>query len=358
MKPNCINGARVCLKILGMNNNKYILIIGFLALLPLLFASCEKAFMEDEAGADPETVFDEVWTFADRHYSFFREKGVDWDAIYDQYREKVRPDMSQVDLFDLCAAMLYELRDGHVNLVSSFDRSRYWDWFLDSPENFYYSIVQRYYMQDRQRYIGPLQFVKLERDVFYVYYGSFANAISESNLNILINTLNSAGGRPGLIIDVRNNGGGSPDNARDIASRFTGERRFAGTNYIKNGPGHEDFRAEEVYIRPHDGPRFDGKVVVLTNRKSYSATTYFAQYMKVLPHVTLVGDATGGGGGIPAFRDLPNGWMLRLSSSRFLDPDGNSIEPGVEPHITLHLSPESIKQGRDDILEEALEILR
>lgn len=266
--------------------------------------------------------------------------------------------MGQVELFDLCAAMLYELRDGHVNLVSSFDRSRYWDWFLDSPENFYYSIVQRHYLQDRERYIGPLQFVKLERDVFYVYYGSFANAISESHLNSLINTLNAAGGRPGLIIDVRNNGGGSPDNARDIAARFTRERRFAGTNYIKNGPGHEDFRAEEVYIRPHDGPRFDGKVVVLTNRRSYSATTYFAQYMKVLPNVTLVGDTTGGGGGIPAFRDLPNGWMLRLSSSRFLDPEGNSIESGVAPHVTRHLSSGSIEQGRDDIIEEALEILR
>lgn len=339
-----------------MNKNRYI-IIGLLAMLPL-FPSCEKVFMEDEASNDPQTVFDEVWTFADRHYSFFREKEVDWDAVYDQYHEKVQFDMGPVELFDLCADMLYELRDGHVNLVSSFDRSRYWDWYLDSPENFYYSIIQRHYLQNRQRYIGPLQFVKLEQGIYYVYYGSFANTVSESNLNMLINTLDSAGGRPGLIIDVRNNGGGSPDNARDIAARFTGERRFAGTNYIKNGPGHEDFREEEVHIRPHDGPRFDGKVVVLTNRKSYSATTYFAQYMKVLPNVTLVGDTTGGGGGLPAFRDLPNGWILRLSSSRFLDPDGNSIEAGVSPHITQHLSPGSIEQGRDDIIEEALEILR
>ena len=349
--------GQTLMKIAGMKINKNIL-IGFWAFLTVLFPSCEKLFMEEEAGDDPVTVFDEIWTFADRHYSFFEEKGVDWDAIYEEYHTKVRPDMGQVELFDLCAAMLYELRDGHVNLLSSFDRSRYWEWFLESPENFYYSIVQRHYMKDRQRYIGPLQFVRLEEDIYYVYYSSFANAISESNLNMLINTLNSAGGRPGLIFDVRNNGGGSPDNARDIAARFTGEQRFAGTNYIKNGPGHEDFIAEEVYINPHEGPRFDGDVVVLTNRRSYSATTYFAQYMKILPNVTLVGDTTGGGGGIPAFRDLPNGWMLRLSSSRFLDPDGNSIESGVKPHVSLDLSPESLREGRDDIIEKAIEILR
>ncbi len=340
-----------------MKQKKNIL-IGFWALLAAVLFSCEKLFIEEEAADDPVTVFDEIWTFADRHYSFFQEKGVDWDSIYDEYRAKVRPDMGQVELFDLCAAMLYELRDGHVNLVSPFDRSRYWEWFLDSPENFYYSIVQRHYLQDRQRYLGPLQLVRLQSDVYYVYYGSFAESVSENNLNTLINTLNSAGGRPGLIFDVRNNGGGSPDNARDIAARFTNEKRFAGTNYIKSGPGHEDFIADEVYINPHDGPRFDGEVVVLTNRRSYSATTYFAQYMKVLPKVTLLGDTTGGGGGIPAFRDLPNGWMLRLSSSRFLDPEGNSIEPGVKPHIALDLSPESINEGRDDMIEKAIEIIR
>lgn len=328
-------------------------------ILPLLLLSCEKALMEPDAASDPETVFEEIWTFADRHYSFFEEKNVDWDALYDTYRPRVDPGMSPVALFDLCAEMLYELRDGHVNLLSSFDRSRYWQWYLDEPENFHYPVIERHYMQNRQRLAGPLQIVNLGHlegvdDLIYVYYGSFAQTISDSNLDLLIGSLS---GTAGLIFDVRNNGGGSPENARRLVSRFTAEKVFVGTNYRKTGPGHNDFRAEEVFIEPHNGLVHTGPVIVLTNRKSYSATTYFAQYMKALDNVTLVGDATGGGGGIPAFHDLPNGWLLRVSSSRFTGPGGQSIEPGVEPHVRVSMSEEGILEGRDDILEKAIELL-
>lgn len=325
--------------------------------LLLLLVSCEKMFMETDAGTDPETIFDEVWTFADRHYSFFEEKGVDWDEKYEQYRQEIHPDMGPVELFDVCAAMLHELRDGHVNLSSSFDRSRSWEWYLDSPENFYYSIIERNYFEGRQRYVGPLQFVALEDNIAYVYYGSFANTIGESNLDLIISSLEDAAG---LIIDVRNNGGGSTDNARKLVSRFIETEQFVGTSYIKNGPGHEDFKAQKVHIEPYDGIRYDGHVVVLTNRKSYSATNYFAQYMKTVDNVTLVGDTTGGGGGIPAFWELPNSWRLRVSSSRFVNPEGQSIESGVPPDIYAEINTEgdSLSLQKDDILEKGMDQLR
>lgn len=325
--------------------------------LLLLLVSCEKMFMDADPDTDPETIFDEVWTFADRHYSFFEEKGVDWDEKYEQYRQEIYPDMGSVELFDVCADMLHELRDGHVNLSSSFDRSRSWEWYLNSPENFYYSIIERNYFEGRQRYVGPLQFVVLDDNIAYVYYGSFANTIGKSHLDLIINNLEDAAG---LIIDVRNNGGGSTDNARKLVSRFIEEEQFVGTSYIKNGPGHEDFKTREVHVEPHDGIRYDGHVVVLTNRKSYSATNYFAQYMKALDNVTLVGDTTGGGGGIPAFWELPNSWRLRVSSSRFLSPEGQSIESGVPPDIYAEMNTEgdSLSLQKDDILEKGMDLLR
>ncbi len=343
---------------------KYVKPLCFIPVFALLMLSCEKMFMEADARKDPVSIFEEIWTFADRHYSFFDEKGVDWDSVYTSYRPQVKDDMGPVELFDLCAKMLYELRDGHVNLVSPFDRSRYWQWYLERPENFYFSIIERHYFKDRQRYFGPLQVVALpgdntEEDILYVYYGSFGNTIGEGNLDDLIFSLNE-GGFKGLIFDVRNNGGGDPTNGRNLAARFTDKKVFVGTNYIKHGPGHGDFRLEEVHIEPHDGLRFSGDVVVLTNRKSYSATTYFAQYMKALDQVTLVGDTTGGGGGLPAFRDLANGWRLRVSSTRFYNPAGESIEPGVPPHITAQIPEEgdSINLTSDEIIETAIELIR
>lgn len=320
----------------------------------LLLYSCEKLFMESDASSDPVSVFEEIWDFADKHYSFFEYKEVDWDEVYERYRPKVHQKMGAVELFDLCADMLYELKDGHVNLVSSFDRSRNWQWYLNSPENFYYSIIERFYFQDRQRFVGPLQLVDLG-EVIYVYYESFGNVISDNNLDILVASLDD---KKGLIIDVRNNGGGDPTNGSRIASRFTGVRRYAGENWIKAGPDHESYRTENVYIEPHDGKRYTGKVAVLTNRKSYSATTYFAQYMSVLDNVTLVGDTTGGGGGLPAFCDLPNGWLLRVSSSRFYSPDGPNIESGIPPDIQVDIDEqEAFEQGIDPIIEKALEVI-
>ncbi len=317
-----------------------------------LIVSCEKAVIEKDAQTDAEAVFEEVWSFADRYYSFFEYKEIDWDEVYSRYRPQVREGMSDVELFDLCADMLYELKDGHVNLVSPFDRSRYWEWYLDSPENFYYSIIERNYFKDRQRYIGPLEFLEMN-DIIYIYYGSFAQPISKGNMAQIIGALED---KSGLIIDVRNNGGGSTENARMLASHFTDEKVFAGYNYMKDGPEHDDFRRREVHIEP-SSVNYTGDVIVLTNRKSYSATTYFVQYMSELPNVTFVGDTTGGGGGMPAFRDLPNGWLLRVSSTMFYSPDGFNIESGIPPDVQVDMSKESISEGRDDILDTAVNLL-
>jgi hypothetical protein len=328
--------------------------------LPVFMHSCEKVFMKDDARTDPVSIFEDVWSFTNDHYSFFDYKQIDWNEVYNRYRPLIKDGMNSVDLFDLCAAMLFELKDGHVNLISSFDRSRNWEWFLASPENFSYPIIERNYFKGRQRFIGPLEFInllendKIRDSIIYVYYGSFARTIGEGNLDIVIRNLDK---NKGLILDVRNNGGGSIENARKLASRFTDARIFVGRNHVKTGPGHNDFRQEDIYIEPHNGSRFTGNIVVLTNRKSYSATTYFTQYMNALPNVTIIGDTTGGGGGMPAFRDLPNGWLLRVSSSRFLSPGGVNIESGIPPDIRVDMTEDSMAAGRDDILEKAIEIL-
>ncbi len=331
----------------------YALSLTVIAAMITPLQSCEKLFMGPDAQDDPVTIFEEIWDFTDKHYSFFEYKGIDWHNIYNRYRPGVTDNMNPVQLFDLCASMLYELRDGHVNLVSAFDRSRYWEWYLDSPENFSYPLIERNYFKGRQRFIGPLEFADLD-NIIYIYYGSFSDLISKNNLDILIANLK---GSRGLIIDVRNNGGGSTENAKRLASRFTDEKLLAGFNYVKTGPGYNHFRKQEIYIEPHDGERFTGNIAVLTNRKSYSATTYFTQYMNALPNVTFVGDTTGGGGGMPAFHDLPNGWLLRVSSSRFYSPQGVNIESGIPPHIQVNMSEGSMAEGRDDILEAAIEFL-
>jgi len=126
----------------------------------------------------------------------------------------------------------------------------------------------------------------------------------------------------------------------------------------KTGKGHGDFsKPTEMYLTPSDGLRWQKPVVVLTNRHSYSATNYFVSCMKSLDGVTIIGDWTGGGSGLPFTSELPNGWGVRFSASPMLDAQGSHIEFGIEPDIRVDLRKEDMDQGMDTIIERAREYL-
>ena len=73
------------------------------------------------------------------------------------------------------------------------------------------------------------------------YIGSFSNLRGENwGRNIEI-ALTEMGNIQGLIVDVRNNDGGNDRNAKDIAGRFTNERRLYRHVQWRNGPDHSDF---------------------------------------------------------------------------------------------------------------------
>jgi len=326
-------------------------------LIPVSFSlcsSCEQLWLGGEPDDDPVTNFEYLWQEANNKYSYFEYKGVDWDRIYDIYRPRVREDMTGQELFEVLADMLYELKDGHVNLSSPFDRSRNWSWYLDFPENFSANIVYRNYLGIDYRITGPLHNQVID-SILYVYYGSFGNTIDEKHIDYLVER---SKGMKGMIIDIRNNGGGSLSNGTALASAFTAKEFVYGRNRIKTGPGPDDFSPwRTLSISPRSGEKYTGNIVLLCNRRSYSASSLFAQMMRSLPHATLMGDQTGGGGGVPAYGELPNGWMYRFSSSQVLSPQGEHIEGGVPVDIPVTLDPADEARGVDTIIEAALDFL-
>lgn len=100
------------------------------------------------------------------------------------------------------------------------------------------------------------------------------------------------------------------------------------------------------------------KVVVLTNRRSYSATNDFVNSMNQFPNVTLVGDKTGGGSGLPFSSEIPNGWSIRFSASPMFDPNMNQLEFGIDPDVKVDMKSEDMQRGKDTIIETACEILK
>jgi C-terminal processing protease CtpA/Prc len=74
--------------------------------------------------------------------------------------------------------------------------------------------------------------------------------------------------------------------------------------------------------------------------------------------VTLVGDRTGGGGGIPISADLPNGWQYRFSATYQTLPDGFNIEHGIAPDIEVQTTVQDELNGRDAIIEKAIAVIK
>ena len=320
----------------------------------LFFSSCDQLMIPDDPKDEPIDIFNQLWTDVNDRYSFFDHKEIDWQEIGTTYRAKIRNDMGTKDLFDVLANMLFELRDGHVNLSTWFDRSRNWEWYQDFPNNYDQNIIDENYLKRDFWISGPLHHQFID-DVLYVNYRSFSQTITEASLQVVLERARQ--GR-GIIIDVRNNGGGSLSNAYTLASGFADSTVVVARQRIKNGPGINDFSSWEDIKVTEGESVYKGPVVVLINRRSYSATTFFAQMMKELPRALIVGDQTGGGGGIPVSGELSNGWTYRFSTTQSTDLDGRQTEDGVLPDVRIDLNPVSLENGEDNIISTAVTLIK
>lgn len=324
----------------------------------LLLPACDEDLEQDN---DVLTNYNALWTTLDQKYCFFPYKQdsiLDWRAAYNKHLPTVLECRTTEEVFYAFGALLNELKDGHVNLTSDFDVSRY---DLQGPfadnlvTNALYS--PNYLGRDYRR-AGGLSYKILPGDsVGYIYYPSFSAPFSMANINSALRHMAKC---PGIIIDIRGNGGGMVTYAEALASHFAKKKTLTGYYQRKTGPDHEAFSAPEPqYVGPSTGVNItDRPIVVLTNRKVYSAANLFTTNMKALDNVTIVGDKTGGGSGMPIGNELPCGWTVRFSSSILLDKDKRCMEWGVEPDVRVDLDLEAaLLRNEDSMIETAREII-
>ena len=316
----------------------------------MLLGGCAQ---QDEFEQDQVGNFEALWTIMDEHYSFFDYKQVDWNEVYQLYRPLVSNEMTDKELFDICGDMLKELRDGHTNLIATHDVSRYWIW-EQWPVNYDERIIDQHYLNFDYKMASGIKYQILTDNIGYLRYSSFSSGIGEGNLDLILSYLSTA---DGLIIDVRNNGGGLLTNVETLVKRFIDKRTHAGAITHKKGPGHDDFaQPYDYYFEPAKGHiHYLKPVVVLANRGSFSATNNFVSIMKGLGQVTVVGDTTGGGCGLPFTSELPNGWRVRFSSCPIMDPQGRLTEFGVAPDVRVDLDPDD--RTHDALLDTAIRLL-
>jgi len=336
-----------------MDYKKLSYLIG--CLVAALLGSCVQ---EEEFDDTPNGNFEALWTIIDEHYCFLDYKkqtlGTDWDKVHIQYRQRLSTGMNSEQLFEVLAAMLAELRDGHVNLYAAHDVGRNWSWYEDFPSNFSQEL-QDAYLGTSYRIASGLKYRILPDNVGYVVCNSFQNSLGDGNLSEVMHYLRTCSG---MILDIRDNGGGDLTTAEKLAARFTNEKRLTGYILHKTGRGRNDFSSPEAqYLEPASGVRWQKPVVVLTNRSCYSAANTFVRDMRCCPQVTILGDQTGGGSGLPFSSELPNGWSVRFSACPMLDAQMQQIEFGIQPDVAVSLTDEDRAQGRDTLIETARKLL-
>lgn len=321
----------------------------------IIFTAC---ISEDVPDNTPAGNFEALWHIIDTRYCFHSYKTdngcLDWHQVYDKYRPRISHDMTREQLFEVLCEMLAELRDGHVNLYTSADVGRYWKWHEDYPENFNENLL-KYYLGTDYRIAAGIKYRILDDNIGYIRYESFASGMGDGNLDEVMHHLRLCNG---LIVDVRNNAGGTLTYAERFTERFTNERRLVGYIAHKTGNGHDDFSSPEPeYINPSNGIRWQKRTVLLTNRSCYSATNTFVRNMKACPNVTVMGDRTGGGSGLPFSSELPNGWSVRFSACPMYDAGMNHIEFGIAPDILTSLSTDDVLRNKDTMIEAARDFL-
>ena len=307
---------------------------------------------------NPRGNFEALWRIIDEHYCFFdykqQEYGLDWHAVYNKYAPQFDDQMTEEQTFEVLTNMLGELKDGHVNLYAPFDVGRDWSWKEDYPSHFSENVLKLYLGKDYKIAAG-MKYRILNDNVAYLRCATFVNDFGAGNLDRILLYFAPCNG---LIIDLRENGGGMVTSAEALAARFTNEEVLVGYMQHKTGPGHNDFspRRQQI-LKPSKGLRWQKRVVVLTNRGVYSAANEFVKYMKCLPQVTIVGDRTGGGAGLPFSSELPNGWIVRFSACPMYDRDGKDTEFGIAPTHQVGMIPTDQARGKDTLIEYARKLL-
>ena len=327
--------------------------------LILLFAifnclSCEDLLFEKEPTNDPISNFESLWQTFHERYAVFDQRGVDWEALYDIYRPQVSKNTTDDELFDIITAMLGHLDDAHVSLMAA--KRPFWSGHKEFRERtmdslFNLFVVKNNYLAGTLKVLNNQYFYgKTKENIGYLFIShltgdppTFLNDFLEENQE-----------SQGVIIDLRHNGGGDFTNGEVIASHFAGQKTLAFSATPKDGPGPNDYgETTEYYIEGND--LFNKPIVVLTDGYTLSAGENLLLYLRVLPHVKVVGVNTAGAMGERLEKEMPNGWIYSISGQIIRAADQQIYEgPGVPPDIYLLNTIETLNDETDLMLERAI----
>lgn len=160
----------------------------------------------------------------------------------------------------------------------------------------------------------------------------------------------------GIIIDIRSF---PPDIFNLLAPYFvSGTTSFAKhTKANPNNPG--EFTFTSLYKIPATQNTYKGKLVVLVNEETLSNGEYTAMAFRAGKNTTIIGSQTSGFDGNVSKIVLPGGLTTYISGNGVYYPDGKETQRiGIVPDIEANPTIKGISEGRDEVLEKAIDFLR
>ena len=195
-------------------------------------------------------------------------------------------------------------------------------------------------------------FKELDSDIYYLNL----DKISMTEIDALLPRLEKASG---IICDLR----GYPNGNHDFISHLL-EENDTSSQWMRipqiTYPNYEKLAG----LDPHGwglqakSPHLDAKVVFMINGRAIS---YAESYMGLIDHynlATIIGEPTAGTNGNVNPFILPGGYSIGWTGMKVLKHDGSQHHGvGIIPDIPVSKTIEGIRQGRDEYLEKAIEII-
>lgn len=156
-----------------------------------------------------------------------------------------------------------------------------------------------------------------------------------------------AKGVKGVIVDLRDNGGGYLDAAQSVAGLWLNNKLV--TTEKTNGQVVDT-------VTSGNNPILAGlKTVILVNGGSASASEILSGALQDYGVATLVGEKTFGKGTVQKVMNLPGGRILKVTVARWYTPKGKNITAqGIEPNDVVSISAADSNVGRDPQLAAAM----
>lgn len=213
-------------------------------------------------------------------------------------------------------------------------------------------------------FVGPVEFELLDNGYGYVNVSTFSGneVLTIQDWEFFLSSMNDQG-VPGIVVDMRYNGGGSPVLANQMAGYFFDEETIVGYRASFNEETEEFFVMEDAPTIIYPAPevfRYDGEVAVLVGPACASACETFSYAASLQDNVTIIGEypSAGLGGGVNDFL-LPEDLRFRYTVNRGLNADMEiHIEGiGVVPDVFVPITEETVFSDEDVVLQAAIEHL-